>query len=347
MTSARAEEAGRKPTIRDVAERAGVSIGTVSNVLNGAIPVSDRRRDAVTEAIDALGYVPNSLAQSLRRRTSRVVGLLATGTSSAYFAALLDAFEDIAARQGYEVMQVLSRAEPELELRRVRALVSRKVDGLIMVPTAAPERAYDLIAEAGLPAVVVDRASADPRFDYVTMDNREAMDAAVRRLAGRGHRRLLYIVRWPELVTTRERIAAFRAAAGELGIAGEVIRREPDDAGFLAQLGAVMAGPSRPSAIVASNSDLTLALLRALKSLGLAIPRDVSVLAFDEPVWAEVLTPPLAVVRHPVEAIARSAWEILIRRMETGAPASRRVVHAAEVVLRDSIATLPTAIARA
>lgn len=340
MTGARPENGARKPTIRNVAERAGVSIGTVSNVLNGAIPVSDQRRAAVAEAIEALGFLPNRVAQSLRRRQSQVVGLLATGTSSAYFAALLDSFEDIAARQGYEVMQVLSRNDPDLELRRVRALLERRVDGLIMVPTAAPGRAFDRIAEAGVPAVVVDRASPDPRFDYVTMDNRGAMEAAVSGLARSGHRRLLYIVRWPELVTTQERIAAFRAAAAALGAAGEVMRREPDDAGFLDQVRGAMARPDRPSAIIASNSDLVLALLRVLKTLALRIPDDVSVLAFDEPVWSEVLTPPLAVVRHPVEAIARSAWEILIARMESGAPASQRIVHAAEVVMRESIGTV-------
>jgi LacI family transcriptional regulator len=337
MTAARAETGAKKPTIREVAERAGVSIGTVSNVLNGAIPVSDHRRAAVVEAIEALGFLPNRVAQSLRRRQSRVVGLVAASTSSAYFAALLDSFEDIAARQGYEVMQVLSRNDTDLELRRVRALIERQVDGLIMVPTAAPERAFDLIAEAAIPAVMVDRAFPDPRFDYVTMDNRAAMDRATRDLVRLGHRRLLYVVRWPELVTTKERIAAFLAAGAATGAATEVLRQEPETDRFLGQVRDALAGPARPGAIIASNSDLALDLLRALKALAVRIPDDVSVLAFDEPVWAEVMTPPLAVVRHPVEAIARSAWETLIARMETGAGASRRIVHAAEVVVRSSI----------
>lgn len=339
MSTARPDPEAKRPTIREVADRAGVSIGTVSNVLNGGSQVSERRRAAVTEAIEALGYLPNGLAQSLRRRTSRVVGLVSPGTSSAYFAVLLDAFEDIAARQNYEVMQVLSRGEPDLELRRVRALLARQVDGLIMVPTAAPGRAFDLIAEAGVPAVMVDRASDDPRFDYVTMDNKAAMTASVHRLAEAGHRRLLYVVRWPELVTTRERMAAFHAAVADLGIAGSVIRRDPDEAAFRRQIADALSAPEPPTAIVPSNSELALALLRILQALGRRIPEDVSVLAFDEPAWAEIMTPPLAVVRHPVEAIARSAWEILIGRMESGAPASRRVVHPAEVVVRGSIAS--------
>ena len=326
----------RRPTIRHVAARAGVSVGTVSNVLNGDTPVSEVRRTAVLDAIAALGFQPNSVAQSLRRRQSRVVGLMATGAASAYFAALLESFEDIAARQGYEVMQVLSRGDPDLEARRVGALLARQVDGLIMVPTQSPERSFDLIAAAGVPAVMIDRAYPDPRFDYVTMDNDAAMRAAVTALATEGHRRLLYVVRWPGLVTTRARIAAFHDATAALGIGAGTLARDPDDDVFGGQLAALLQGPARPDAIIASNSDLALPMLAALQALGVALARDIGVLVFDEPVWASVMTPPLAVVRHPVAAIARSAWELLIDRMERGGGEPRRIVHAAEIVMRGS-----------
>ena len=128
-----------RPTIEDVARHAGVSLGTVSNVLNQRGNVRTERASRVHDAIAALRYVPNGVAQSLRRQSSRVVGLCAPLTSSAYFAALLDAFEDIASAQGYEVMQVLSRQDPVLEERRVRALIARKVDGLIVIPSASPQ----------------------------------------------------------------------------------------------------------------------------------------------------------------------------------------------------------------
>ncbi len=337
MPTASNDAKAPKPTIWDVADRARVSIGTVSNVLNGGTPVSAHRRQAVVEAIELLGYLPNGVAQSLRRRQSRVVGLLATGTGSAYFAALLDAFEDVAARQGYEVMQVLSRSEPDLELRRIRALLARKVDGMIMVPTATPARAFDLIAAAGVPTVIVDRSSPDDRFDYVTIDNCAAMHAAARRLIALGHRSLLYVVRWPELVTTQQRMTAFTDVAAEIGAVAQVIRREVDDDAFLRQIRDVLRSERPPTAIIASNSELALALLRALKKLAIRIPDDVSVLSFDEPVWADVMSPPLAVVRHPIDAIARSAWQILIARMESGAAASHRVVHQAELVIRESV----------
>jgi LacI family transcriptional regulator len=326
-----------KPTIRDVAKRAGVSVGTVSNVLNRRVPVGAKRRIAVEKAIAALGFRPNRIAQSLRGTAPRVVGLVAHDTQSAYFAALLDRFETVGAARGYEVMQVLNRSDPAVELRRTRALLDRQVDGLILVPTARPQATFDLIADSGVPAVMVDRAFDDPRFDYVTMDNDSAMEKLVRALAACGRRRVLFVVRWPELVTTRARIAAFERTGRKTRIATEILARDPDDDGFARQMAQALATANKPDTIVASNSAIALPLLATLAKMGLAIPRDVSVVAFDEPIWASVVSPPLSVVRHPVDAIARSAWDILIDRIENRVPAGARVTHAAEIVLRASV----------
>lgn len=328
-----------RPTIEDVARRAGVSVGTVSNVLNERGNVRPAREALVREAIAALAYVPDGVAQSLRRRRSRVVGLCAPLTSSAYFAALLDAFEDIAAAQGYEVMQVLSRQEPALELRRIRALIARKVDGLIVIPSADPGRAFDLVAQSGTPAVIVDRLHGDPRFDYVTMDDHGAMAEVTEALLGHGHRRLLYVVRYPSLPTTRRRIEAFRATLARApGAHGEVLVRDPSDTAFAGQLRGVFARADRPTAVVTSNSALTLALLQCARALDVAVPRDVSLVSFDAPDWAEVLAVPLAVVRPPTEGIARCAWELLLARMREPDRPPQRVELRATLELRASVA---------
>lgn len=335
----RAGVAAPRPTILDVARRAGVSLGTVSNVLNGRRNVSARRREKVDAAITSLGYVPNGLAQSLRRQRSRVIGLCLPLSSNAYFAALLEAFETIAAAQGYELMQVLSRHDPALELRRVRALIARQVDGLIVVPCADSRATFDAIAEVGVPAVMVDRAAADQRFDYVTQDDRGAMAQVTQALLGAGHRRLLFVVRHPNLVTTRDRIAGFRAAAeGVPQATADLLVRDPDDAVFARDFAARMRAAEPPTAVVASNSDLALAVLRNVRALGLRCPQDVSLLAFDAPAWADILTPPLAVVRPPTTELARRAWEVLLARMERRAGKPQRIVLAADLELRESVA---------
>ncbi len=339
----RAAGAGR-PTITDVARRAGVSLGTVSNVVNERGNVSAARQARVLTAIAALAYVPNGVAQSLRRQRSRVVGLCAPLTTSAYFAALLDTFEDLAAARGYEVMQVLSRQEPALELRRISALIARKVDGLILIPSFDPSAAFDLIATAGIPAVIVDRASDDRRFDYVTIDDYGAMKETASALLRRGHRRLLYVLRYPRLVTTQQRIRSFRETiASTRGAVAEICVREPLEEAFARQVAAIMRRVDAPTGIVASNSDITLALLRIFIGLGIRYPRDVSLVAFDAPPWAEVLTPPLSVVEPPVAEIARKAWEILQARMEGGGGRRRHIALTAELIERASLAPPPAA----
>jgi LacI family transcriptional regulator len=268
-------------------------------------------------------------------------------SSNAYFAALLEAFETIAAAQGYELMQVLSRHDPALELRRVRALIARQVDGLIVVPGADSHATFDAIATSGVPAVMVDRAAADERFDYVTLDDRAAMAEVTKALLRAGHRRLLFLVRHPNLVTTRDRISGFRAAAaGVRGAMAEVLVRDPDDAVFARTLRERLRAADRPTALVASNSDLALAVLRNLRTLALRCPDDVSVLTFDAPAWADVLEPPLSVVHPPTRELASRAWQVLLERMagRTGRP--QRIVLAARLELRASVAAPPRASAR-
>ena len=330
-------EPGR-PTIEDVARRARVSVGTVSNVLNGHAHVRTERAARVHAAIQALHYVPNGVAQSLRRQRSHVVGLCAPLTSSAYFAALLDAFEDIASSQGYEVMQVLSRQDPMLEERRVRALIARKVDGLIVIPSAAPQGTFDLIARSRVPAVVVDRLSDDERFDYVTLDDYGAMTTATRALLDLGHRRLLFVVRYPALVTTRRRIAAFRAATRRMsGGHSEVCVRDADDTRFASQLANILDRSDAPTAAIASNSAIALALLKVLRARNVAIPHDLSLVAFDAPEWSDVLSPPLSMVRPPTGDIARRAWALLLKRMREPDVPTERVELSATLDLRASV----------
>jgi LacI family transcriptional regulator len=326
-----------KTTIRDVARLAGVSIGTVSNVLNPKIPVSEAKRAAVAAAIDSLNFLPNRVAQSLRRRQSRVVGLIAHDSKSAYFATLLDRFESIGATQGYEVMQVLSRSDPETEVQRTRALLERQVDGIILVPTAEPARTLELLAASGVPTVVVDRITNDKRFDYVTMDNAGAMVAAVGTLAAAGRKQVMFIVRWPELVTTRQRMEALASAGKKHRIFTETLVRAPADDDFVAEVREILGRSQRPDAIIASSSVLALPLLATLKGSGIKMPDEVSVIVFDEPSWATLIDPPLSIVRHPIDAIAQSAWRTLIERIEGYTGPYRRIIHSAEIVIRESV----------
>jgi LacI family transcriptional regulator len=329
----------QKLTINDVAARAGVSSGTVSNVINGTREVSEARREKVLQAIRDLGYVPNSLARGLKRSRSRVIGLCVPDSASSYFAALTDTVEDIAADQGYEVMQVLSRHDSDLEEGRVRALLSHRVAGLLMIPGQAPQRSFALIAGTGTPAVMLDRFWEDDRFDYVTIDNRAAMRQVVEALLALGHRRLAYVVSYPDLITTQQRIASFeetaRTAAAQTRT--QVIRRGETEAVLAGRLAEALRAPEPPTAIIASNSIVALWTLRTLKALGVRCPDDVSVVSFDEPEWADLIEPSLSIVRQPTAEVARLGWQLLMRRIAGKPAVSQHIQKTAELVLRGSV----------
>jgi LacI family transcriptional regulator len=268
-------------------------------------------------------------------------------TSSAYFAALLEYFEEFAANEGYAVIQVLSRGDPALELSRVEALLGRNIDGLILIPTYDGSATLDLLALRGTPTVIVDRVSSDKRFDSVAIDDRKAMREATAHLIGLGHRKLLYLVRDTRLPTTRFRIKGY-LEAGEQSkhqVLAAVVQRDSDEAVFEQQVTDIMASSQAPTAIVASNSMVALSLVQVLQKLKVRWPDDVTLLAFDEPVWAPILSPPLSVVRHPTQRIALEAWNRLLARTRSPGLRPKRITLEAELVATDSIGSPKGAIA--
>jgi LacI family transcriptional regulator len=339
VVRAAAGEHHRRPTVVEVARRAGVSVGTVSNVLNDATAVSDARRRRVERAIAALGYTQNLLAQGLRKRRSTMVGLCVPHTSIAYFSALMNAFEEMASDRGFELMQVLSGHDPERERKRVEVLLRYKIGGLILVPTRAPAATLDLLARSATPTVIVDRPAYDDRFDEVFFDNDRAMAEATRRIVALGHRRILFIVRERALVVTRHRMAALArvARSAEAKVATEVVECDTDEVSVTSALSSRFRGRQPPTAVIVSNSTFAALTLRAFSALQLDYPRSVSLLAFDAPEWADLVRPRLSVVRQPTLAIARKAWEFLLARMTGENPKAQREELLAEIVIRESL----------
>jgi LacI family transcriptional regulator len=332
----------KKPTITDVAREAGVSIGTVSHVLNRTTNVSAALRERVERAMRALDYEQNMLAHAQRRQRSPVVGLSVPHVASAYLAALIDSFEEIAAGRGYQIMQVLTRRDPQFELRRVRELLRHRVAGLLLVPTLDPRETLELIHASGTPAVLVDRPSGDDRFDEVTFDNRAVMSEAVGKLTQLGHRRILFVVQSQQLSVSRQRIEALRERAAERPhVAADVMEMSDDPAEYARRLTLALVEANQPIAVIVSNSVVAARTLRVLGALGDAYPARISLLVFEEPEWAELTSPRLSVIRQPVRAIAREAWELLLRRMNNETfPVQRLELHA-EIELRESVQKVP------
>jgi len=330
-------------TIVDVARRAQVSVGTVSNVLNGTREVSVLRRHRVLVAIEELGFQRNLVALALRRQSSSVVGLCVPLTSTSYFAALVDAFEEVASAQGFAIMHTLTRHDAAEDRRRVKELLRYRVAGLIHIPSMEPLAAQKLVEKQGVPVVTIDRPSEESPNDQIMFANRPAMRQVGDHLLGLGHRRVLFCVEHPHLTITQDRIAGFDDAIAAAGVDARftVLKCEPTEPGFRAQMRSHLASDTRPTAMIVSNSMLAAWALRALRAQDLRYPDDLSFLCFGEPDWAELVCPRVSVVRQPTREIAISAWELLMARINGATDGWKRLSLDGEVILRESVGPPP------
>jgi LacI family transcriptional regulator len=305
------------PTMRDVAERAGVATATVSNVLSGRRRVRQELRDRVTAAIAATGYRPNQLASSLRRMRTDTIGIMVPDLTNPFFAALVHRLEDLAAEDGYQILLVGSNEDEAREDDRLQTLLSRQIDGLIIAP--ARDETAALRANPGRlpPTVLMDRGFGHSGFDTVTADNIDAVRQGCRHLIALGHRDIAFVVTSSTLDNMRERIGGYRAELAAAGIADRVriIAGGFDIEGCRGTIEQELLRAERPTAIFAANYVATLGAVKAIRALDLDFPGDVSLLGFDDTDWMTVLRPYLSVVVQPVAAMADAVWALLRARL--------------------------------
>ncbi|WP_296743471.1 LacI family DNA-binding transcriptional regulator [Mesorhizobium sp.] len=328
------------PTMAEVARRAGVSVSTVSHVVNRTRFVSPEKARLINDAISAMGYQPNELARSLKGASTRSVGLAISAISNPYFTDIICAVEAECARLGLVVFLSDTQEDPERELAVVHAFHQRRVDGVILAPSGSPERAIGYLAEKKLPCVLIDRF-ADDRFDQIGVENETAMRSLIDHVASFGHRRIGYIAGQPGLATTRERIEAFRASMQANGLEWQpryVSPENVDTASATASTHAILSQPEPPTALVTGNNMTTIGAVRAIREKGLSIPRDLSLVGFDDFEWADCFEPRLTLVEQPCTEIGRQAAALLSERIAASDAAPRAVRLSATLKTRQSCA---------
>lgn len=325
--------------MRDVAALAGVSLKTVSRVVNDEPGVTEAVRQRVQAAAARLDYRYNRAASNLRRGSSRslLVGAVLQDLSNSFSAALLRSLEDVARERGLAVVASSLDEDAERERALVHDLVERRVDGLVLMP--ATDRQDYLVAErrAGLPTVFVDRAPCGVDADSVTVDNRAGAALATRHLLGQGHRRIAFVGDLPGIRTAADRLHGFHDAFAEVGLSADPAlvvtgARTPQDAERV--LGALLAHPDPPSAVFAGRNDLSTGAIRALRASGCS--RRVALVGFDDFPLADLLDPPLTVVRQDVRRIGAAVGEMLLARMDGDASAPRHLEIEPTLVVRGS-----------
>jgi LacI family transcriptional regulator len=321
--------------MRHVAERAGVSLKTVSRVINEEASVAPHTAARVTEAIAELGFRRNDLARSLRRgSTSATVGLVIEDLANPFYSAVAQAVENVARPRGYMLITGSCEEDPERERELILALLRRRVDALLLVPAGTERDQTWLARELGdeTPVVFVDRPPHGIDADAVLVDNAGGARAAVEHLASRGHERIACVADARTLYTAAERVAGYEAALDAAGLArdGALLKlgaREADEAQAAVQ--ELLALEDPPTAIFCGNNRVTVGALRALHGRD-----DVALVGFDDFELADLLG--TTVVRHEAQRIGAEAAQLAFRRLDGLDGPPQRVVVPTQLVTRGS-----------
>jgi DNA-binding LacI/PurR family transcriptional regulator len=316
-------------TIRDVAERAGVSTTTVSHVLNGTRKVEPATAAKVESAIDELGYRPNALARSMRRGRTHTVGVVIPDIANPFFGDLARSLEDHMFEAGYSAIICNSDGDSKKEARYLEVLLSKQVDGLLLVAASQPSEVLLDLVERGTPTIVVDRELGDLSVSQVMVANRQGGYLAGQHLLELGHRDIGVIAGPGRLGTSARRLEGFIAALADAGVdlpPTRVMRGDFRATSGRAAVDAWLAQPAVPTAIFAENDLMAIGALSAAHRSGIDVPGDLSVVGFDGIAFGADVTPPLTTVTQSIEDMAAAAIELLFERLRD-ADASPRLVE--------------------
>jgi LacI family transcriptional regulator len=302
------------PTMRDVARSAGVSLKTVSRVVNGETTVAPDLAARVRAAVDSLNYRPNIGATMLRRsdRRSRTIGVLLEDVTNPFFAAVYRAVEDEARERGVHVLSGCLDDDPQRERDLARAFAQRQTDGMVLAPSG-PDQSY-LGSIGGLPIVFVDRPAGSFAGDAVLATNALGAAEAVRHLISYGHRRIAFLGDHVRLWTARSRYQGYLDTMASAGLDPFGAHELHDQPAAEAATEALLAGPDAPTAFFSGQNMITIGVFRALRRAGRH--NDVALVGFDDFPLADLLEPAVTVVAQDPVAMGRTAARALFERIE-------------------------------
>jgi LacI family transcriptional regulator len=330
----------KKPsTLRDVARVAGVSITTVSHVINGTRFVGEEYRNRVLQAIQATDYRPNWAARAVRRARTESIGFVASDITNPFSTAVVKGIESRARQEGHMLLLANSDGDPKQEVDAIMALSGRRVDGLIIALAAGPQpETLSLLNSLNVPVVLLDRM-VRANLDQVLVENTKPVSMVVAHLIALGHRRIGMIAGTPKNGTTEERIAGWQQAHDEAGLLADpvLLAYGNSEAGPARQaVMELMSSPAPPTAIFVGSNEMTIGVVAGLRAMGLAIPGDVALACFDDFEWADAFEPRLTAIAQPTFAIGTEAVRLIMSRLDKTNRRRRIVRLAPTIVHRDS-----------
>jgi LacI family transcriptional regulator len=325
--------------MRDVAQLAGVSISTVSHVVNNSRGVSDEARAQVVQAMAQLDYRPNALARSLRRQKTHSLGMIVPDNANPFFAEIARAIEDRGFAHGYSIILCNSDGNLQKQAAYVDLLVERRVAGILFVAAGVSTELVDDLQRQRVPLVVIDREVPGVAVDMVQTNHHQGGRLATEHLIALGHRRIGCIPAGSDLSPGAERLAGYRDALAAHGLAEDAALVVPGDFQFASgyrAMGQLLALAERPTAVFAGNDLMAVGAIRAATAAGLRVPEDLSIVGFDDISLASYTNPPLTTIHQPKREIGRLAMEMLLARMNDPDAPPRSVRLETELVVRQS-----------
>ena len=333
------------PTIRDVAQRAGVSITTVSHVVNGTRPVSSDGMARVLEAIDELGYQPNAVARSLRISETKMFGMIVPDNSNPYFAEVARSIEDAAFELGYSVILCNSDEDAIKEQAYLDLLIEKRVDGIAFVATGRRAGGLDPARLRSMPVVIVDREIEGGKWTSVLVHNSRGGREAVTHLLKLGHRRIGCISGPRDLGPSSERVRGYREALRKAGIAADprwLVEGDFHAEGGYRTMCELLERDDALTAVFACNDMMAVGALRAIHERGRRVPQDIALVGFADIALASYTQPALTTIAQPYRELGRRVAQLLAKGERGERAASERIRLEPELVVRASCgASLP------
>ena len=332
----------RSPSIKDIARLAGVSHSTVSRALQGSSQVSEATSARIRKIAEDAGYRPSAAARSLVVGRSKTIGVVVTNIADPFVAGVVSGIEDMAEQHGYSVFLANSHAEPQRELRVVRSFDERRVDGIIVTASRVGALYVPEMERMRVPVVLLNNQHPSEYAHSVLIDNPGAGREATRHLVHLGHRRIAYIGDRNGHQSDTERLAGYRAAleAAGVGFAPElVVHGDGMPEGGERAMTQLLVLAQPPTAVFCYNDMTALGAMRMIRATGLNVPRDLSVVGFDDLYLSQYLEPPLTTVRQPMRQMGRMAMETLLHIFD-GPYSTHNLRVEGQLIVRGSTATV-------
>lgn len=325
-------------TMRDVATAANVSTATVSRVIANKPHVREDVRKTVKAVIEQLGYRPNLVAQNLRARQSKIIGLIVSDIQNPFFRYISRAVEDTALQNGYSVILCNNDENPDKENMYLQLMQDQNIAGIILSPTITACNQFERILKMNIPLAVIDRRVTGFDVDNISIDNVFLAENAVTHLCNNGYKRIAGIF-GDGSTTGKERHQGYRNALKKAGLKThkELIKfaGPREETGYQIAI-EFLQNNQPPDAIFTSNSLMAAGVMHAIQEKGLSIPEQIGIATFDDTSWTKLVTPDITVVDQPAYEIGQTATELLIQRIKDPSRPTREIILKGKLIVRRS-----------